>query len=447
MRGGSGWVVLLAGCGAAIPAPPPPPVAATEPTATSAPAGITSSPPAATGEPTPAASGDGEDVEFDNLAGTIDSDGPPAPCDFARTYRGTVGKAPCSVTLSRKGSKVRGSVAYDAGFGELELVGAVEADRKLTVTETAKGRAIATLSGVCDPATGAISGSWSGGGEMKALVLKPRDADGVPLVQRRRQFGKPLQDAPSCHWDVRRPAVFGLGDPGRTARINDHLRVRFVGASEVDMERRVKQCDPGTSQHVLGWYSIEANTQGLLSVLSNGYVYFGPAVHGAFNAAADAINIDIPTGRKLTLSQVVQSSRAFRPLVHSCMLFVADHLDPDGGGDGWWWERAIQGVPTDKDGEPVEESDPAFVPSSLYEPSFLVLPDGIAVLIRNQPTVSSAIELTGPVLRWGALLRAGVLNRRSPVRRLWANTKPLPSGEPTCVRFFEPRWAGRPSPR
>jgi len=349
-----------------------------------------------------------------------------------------VGEAPYSVALSRTGPDLTGFAAYDAGFGELDIVGKVESDDELTLTETKAGRTIATLTGACDPTTGTITGTWSGGGKTRAVVLKPREADGVPLVQRVRRFGEANPDAPSCYWDVRSPAVFGLRDEERTARINQVLGVRFAGANEADMERRLEQCNPGGGGSVLGWYSIEANAEGLLSVLTNGYVYFGPAVHGWFNAAADAISIDIPTGRKLALTDVVESSDAFRLLVHSCMSQVADQV---GGGDTWWWERAIQGVPTDSHGESVEVTDPSFDPSSLREPSFLVLPDGIAVLIRNQPTVSSGLELRGPVLRWGALLRAGVLKPGSPIRRLWAKTKPLPPTEPTCARFFVPRWA------
>jgi hypothetical protein len=91
----------------------------------------------------------------------------------------------------------------------------------------------------------------------------------------------------------------------------------------------------------------------------------------------------------------------------------------------------------------VEETAPTFVPSSLHEPSILVLPDGIAALLRNQPTVSAGLSLRGPVIRWSALLRAGVLKARSPIARLWAGEKSA-AGEPACQRVFEPRWVKSP---
>ncbi len=49
----------------------------------------------------------------------------------------------------------------------------------------------------------------------------------------------------SCQWNVRSPAVFGLGDAERTARINGLLKVRFPGANEEEMERKVTRCAPG----------------------------------------------------------------------------------------------------------------------------------------------------------------------------------------------------------
>jgi hypothetical protein len=379
-------------------------------------------------------------MEFDNLAGAIDADAPPAPCDFARLYRGKVGESPCSLALSRVGSKLSGFAAYDAGSGDIEVAGQVEPDGALGLSEVKDGKKLAELRGTCAPDTGVITGRWkrAGAATDTPFTLHPREAGGVPLGEHRRRFGVLIEDTPSCHWDVRSPVVFGQRDAERTRRINAALRVRFTGGDEAGMERLVNNCGKGDDRHVLGWYSVEMSSEGVLSVLENGYTYFGPAVHGDFTAAARVISIDIPTGRTLALRDVVTSSKALRPVVTSCMKLVAEKL---GGGDEWWFERDIQGVPCDKLGDPVAESSPEFVPSSLREPSFLVLPDGIAVLIRNQPTVSAAIELSGPVLRWGALLRAGVLKAGSPLARLWAKEKPLGAQEPACVRFFEPKWS------
>lgn len=212
---------------------------------------------------------------------------------------------------------------------------------------------------------------------------------------------------------------------------------RRPGAPRSRSARRIERKNKVSECTFHGWCSVEANTRGLLSVVENGYVYLGPQVHGDFRAAEAAVSIDVPSGRRLALGDLVISTKAFRPPAASCMkLFTASV----GSGDEWWWERDMQSVPADKNGEPVDENAPTFDPRSLHEPSILVLPDGIAVLLRNQPTVSATLASRGPVVRRGALLRANALKPRSPAARPWAGEKPLPEGEAACTRVFVPRW-------
>jgi hypothetical protein len=176
---------------------------------------------------------------------------------------------------------------------------------------------------------------------------------------------------------------------------------------------------------VTGWYSIEADEQGLLSVLQNGYLYFGPAVHGDWNAAADAVSIDLATGRRLGVKDVVTSAAALRPVVKSCVPFAGAKLELD----DYELERSLQGWPAE-DGEP----------SSIHDPTLLVLPDGVAALITGMNTVAAWYELRGPVIRWGALARAGILPARSPIERLWKAVPALGADEPACTRMFTPKW-------
>lgn len=435
------FLVLIAGC-----QNPPPNVSHATPAASAS--ASTSTPPATnptTPTPTPSAnvatpppSADNEDsAELDLLAGTIDADAPAAPCDFSRNYRGKVGDSPWSVQLTRKDSVLEGFVAYDNGSGELALRGSVRPDGTFVLEESKDGQRGGQFEGRCAADTGILSGSWKLGKTTRSFTLAPRNAKAVGIFERRRVIGKPAEEELWCHWDVRNPAVFGLGDASRAGLINAHLKLKFGGLDEADAEKRVQTCPRGTENHVTGYYSIEMNEQGILSILENGYVYLGPAAHGEFNAAAATISIDVPTGRKLALADIVTSGKAMRPVVKSCMKLVAETLD---GGDEWWHERSIQGVPSDKYGDPVEETSKDFDPSSIHDPSFVVLPDGLAVLIRNQATVGAFLEMQGPVIQWGALLRAGVLKANSPIARIWSNVKPLAATEPLCVRFFSPKW-------
>lgn len=379
-----------------------------------------------------------DDLVQDGLAGTVDRMvSQTAPCDFARSYRGTIGTSPFSIVLTRKGKNLEGFVAYDSGVGELELRGTVADDGNVSFDESKDGKAGGHFEGTCAAATGILSGTWKLGAKSQPFVLKPRPAGATPMAERRRVIGPPADQEPMCNWDVRSPVVFGLGDAAKTGRINAHLKINFGGLNEAEAERLVVACAGGSENHVYGSYSVEMDEQGIVSVVENGYLYLGPAVHGDFTAGAGATSIDVPSGKKLALGDIVTSSKALRPIVHSCMKLVVDQI---GSGDEWWFERDIQGMPADKNGEPVEETSREFDPKSIKEPSFLVLSDGLAVLIRNQPTVSAYLELQGVVIKWGALVRGSVLKSNSPITRVWANVKPLGANEPACTRYFEPKW-------
>jgi hypothetical protein len=431
------FVALFAcSCGApasppVVPGAPPAPLVSASPASSAAPAASA----APSTDTAPPVASD-EDEAQNNLAGTLDADGPKAPCDFARSYRGKIGEDSLSVVLSKASTKLQGFSAYDTGFGDIELSGAVQADGTFTLAERKDGKDTAALRGRCASETGILTGTWTQGSVTRPFTWSPREAGGTPLAQRARKIERKGKGS-ECNWNVRSPAVFGLGDADRTGRINAFLKVRFPGANEEEMERKVTQCPPGADNQVQGWYSVEANTNGLLSVVENGYAYLGPQVHGDFGAAEAATSVDVPSGRRLALGDLVISSKALRPLVTSCMKLFTESV---GGGDEWWWERDIQGVPADKNGDPVDEKAPTLDPKSLHDPSILVLPDGIAVLLRNQPTVSAQLALRGPVIRWGAMLRAKVLKAGSPAARLWAGEKPLAEGEPACTRVFMPRW-------
>ncbi len=152
-------VTLVASCGAP-PARPTPPVALPAPSSPSPVVAASAALPPSPSATAAAAMDPPEDEEQNNLAGTIDADGPPAPCDFARNYRGQVGQDAVAIALSRAGAKLRGFAVYDAGFGEIELAGTVQPDGTLALTERNDGKDIAVIRGSCASGTGVITGSW-----------------------------------------------------------------------------------------------------------------------------------------------------------------------------------------------------------------------------------------------------------------------------------------------
>ena len=379
-----------------------------------------------------------EEAPTDFMAAAIDKKVTSAPCDFSRAYRGTIGDGGASISLAKTADEVSGALRYDAGTGELELRGTL-ASGQLTLKEIVGDKTVGTLSARCDAATGTLSGSWAQDKTSKALVLKPLPAGATPIAQQGRQIG--LAEDSRCTFNVASPIAFGLGDAARTSRINAALKLDFFGVDDKKIERDATACAKGAGIKALGWYAIEANQNGLLSVVMDGYLDIAPSVHGDSNAASRSVSIDVPSGKVLSLRDIVKSPRALRPVVKSCMELTADAI---GGGDAWWWEREIQGVPSDKKGKEAEEGSPTFDPKSLHDPAILVLPDGLAVLIPPQTTAASGVSGQGPVIQWGALVRAGILNDKSVVARLWAGAQPLPPEAPACVRYFRQGWVTPP---
>lgn len=426
-------LVLLAACSAPSSPSPPPQASVRGPTPPLSTA-VASATASAAAPPDAAP----EETVVDFMAAAVDKKVTKAPCDFTRAFRGKVGDAALSIAIAKSGDAVTGSARYDAGSGELELSGTL-ASGELTLRETVEGKPVGTMTARCDAATGALSGTWVKDQTAKPLALKPLSG-ATPLAQQGRQLG--LAEDSRCTFNVASPVVFGLHDAGRTGRINAALKLDFLGVDDKKIERDATACAKGAGIKALGWYAIEANENGLLSVTMDGYLDVAPSVHGDSNAAARAVSIDVPTGKVLALSDIVTSTRALRPVVKTCMEMTADAI---GGGDAWWWEREIQGVPSDKNGDEAEEGSRTFDPKSLHAPAFLVVPDGLAVLIPPQSTAASDTSGKGPVIQWGALLRAGISNDKSPVSRLWAGQKPLPNEAPACVRFFRQGWSGPPA--
>jgi hypothetical protein len=431
-----GVAMACLGCstpGAQPPPTPREPAASVAPASASAPLPLLDSA-SATGSEAANAPSEAES-STDLMAGAIDKKVTTAQCDFARSYRGTVGDSALSVVLAHDGSKVSGALRYDSGSGELELAGTLEAG-ELIVNELVNGKTVGTLTARCAATTGVLSGTWRKEQIVKPLTLKPLPSGGTPIAQPTKQTG--LGEESRCTFNVAWPAVFGLHDAARTSRINAALKLDFNGVDDAKIERDARACPKDAGIKALGFYAIEANDNGVLSVLMDGYLDVAPSVHGDSNAATRSVSIDVPTGKVLALTDIVTSSRALRPVVTSCMELTSNAI---GSGDAWWWEREIQGVPSDKNGDEAAEDSRTLDPKSLREPSFIVLPDGLAVLIPQQPTVSSFLTGRGPVLQWGALVRAGILKGSSPVARLWSGAKSLPAEAPACVRFFVPAWA------
>src|SRR5262249_45252916 len=93
----------------------------------------------------------------------IDADTGPAPCDFARTYRGTIGDVHLTILLAAPApDKLGGLAHYDRPGPAIAVTGARRGALDFTLQESGGGR----FEGRCDD-KGALQGTYTLGGRTR----------------------------------------------------------------------------------------------------------------------------------------------------------------------------------------------------------------------------------------------------------------------------------------
>jgi hypothetical protein len=463
--------LLLAGCAPGTPPAPPPP-----------PAEIPVAPSATASTPPPAARPAAEEatrplvVTSTPLPEDLDQDTGPAPCDFRRTYRGTVGKTPLTWSLhpAAAGSdQVEGSGHYDRPGPAFVLTGTrTAASGAFVVSEKAGG----VFRGECD-AKGTLKGEFSLQGKKTPFELRARPAGWPPLYRTARHATQepnhPLckkqakrdqmvvtsesdtgpeilclptnpvkkkellteNDFLLCAVDERAYRVFGLADPAVEKRVNEQL-----GSSLYDaMRDEIRAC-----HHRHRFFA------------SSSLVWAGPDLlvvsgfHSDDQGGAHPMNnsdgsraIDLRSGASIALDQILDPA-ALRPLAGACLplyeatsggprtVQVAARLPPVTCSDEPGMARYLWGC------SPDDRQDPAWT----------LLPAGIVIGAWGNPHVTAATDGWGPIVPWSVLRRAGILRANSPVAHLWAG---VPAAGPTdlpCEGAYEGgsllAWRGGP---
>lgn len=104
------------------------------------------------------------------------------PCDFERSYRGTVGKTPLTVLLTRRAG-LGGAVHYDRSGPSLALTSGSVNGGAVRFTEHGGG----SFDGKCDAETGRIAGTYTLKGKPQSFELWPRPKAWPPLYRVTRE--------------------------------------------------------------------------------------------------------------------------------------------------------------------------------------------------------------------------------------------------------------------
>lgn len=170
----------------------------------------------------------------------IDAEAPPAPCDFDRSYRGTVGGTGTTLLL-RPGTaqgQLIGLSHADSQLVAKKLHGSMSADGSFKLSEP---RGV-ELVGSCDK-NGALRGTSKRGKTSEPFVLSPRPGDWPALYRmRREEHGQRQQpnQAPTelCGALDQGYRVFGLG----SAEVDDKVNAILADTGFEERTEAIKQC-------------------------------------------------------------------------------------------------------------------------------------------------------------------------------------------------------------
>src|ERR1700722_6733464 len=153
---------------------------------------------------------------------------PVAPCAIADGYQGTVAGQKVFARLGLSGSSLHGRYFYDKSGIDIPLGGTITAGNALRLLEGDPDKSTGAFAGACDPATGILSGTWSGKTSSGDFHLVPIGPSDPPVVATKRFAIKKRLFPPLAHpgglnvcsYRESWPELFGLRDPAVERRLN-----------------------------------------------------------------------------------------------------------------------------------------------------------------------------------------------------------------------------------
>jgi hypothetical protein len=343
----------------------------------------------------------------------------PAPavahCDFDRGFTGHVGDAVVFMNLTQAGDVLSGSYFYERVGQPLELAGRTSG-LAFTLRESASGKSTGQFEGMCGT-HGELTGTWLSPGGSKTL---PFDLD-VPskamVVETGLKFTSPAKavraaSGDRCKFTRIQPAFFG----GATGEIERRIAKTLREATTVkelldpEYEREARACV--AEDFLWAFYSgyrVKRLDGDLLVMEVDGFLVYEDR-QPTYDIGAAVLNIDLHTGKLVTIDDVVSKPDALLPLADDCSDV---HLEDPPNGYVLDHGRL----------------------------AYLFLDHGIKVVGFDYPLYLSyargEASFRGPILSYGALLREGLLKPQSPIARTWSGTTPAPPGTSPCYKRWQ----------
>jgi len=333
----------------------------------------------------------------------------PDPCPLAAGYRGTVLGHRVFARLGRDGSRLYGRYFYEHAGIDLRLDGSLSGANAVQLTEGEPGSQTGRFEGTCDPASGAMDGTWTGGPTSGPFHLEPIAPGEVALAAVRRfevshRVHKPDPEAriKSCSYSESRVELFGLRDAQVEQSINRQGLEPFTGARlELPLAHSAEKCGDGFGFEADAQQTLVDSFRELATLEQSGSIDGGGAHPGEL--AFSRVTIDLRTGRPVASHDVFVRNLLRRVL-----------------------ECAARARPFD------EEMDAEDLESHFDPASFDLTETGVHFFGHDYPHVMAALDGQGPVIGYDVLLRDGYLRADSPIKRAWSGVTPAPKGKDWC---------------
>jgi hypothetical protein len=308
--------------------------------------------------------------------------------------------------LKRDGGALAGRYLYVKHGHDLPLAGTIDGAGKIDLTEGDRSKPTGHFTGTC--AGGVLDGTWSNADKTAPFHLDAVTAHPTPLIATRKLTvtHKPKKGdsgGKECKYEQSVAEIYGAGTPEAELAINQQPAdvVPFlIEKSEYDA---VRTCEEGLeASHDLG---VIATFRGLLTTEGGGTAVMEGAAHPSNAEGFHRETWVLATGHKVTEADVFSSFP--EALLKRCApLAVA----------------AVTGA-----------SDKDLADTLVQQHSIDLTPTGVRVWSSAFPHAAAVLIGQGPVLTWGALLKAGVLRADSPARAAWEGIAPAGAKDPECL--------------
>lgn len=340
-----------------------------------------------------------------------------APCPLAAGYRGTVLTHRVFARLGRDGSRLYGRYFYEHSGIDLRLDGSLSGDDVVHLTEGEPDSQTGRFEGTCDPSSGAVDGTWTGGTTSGPFHLEPIAPGEVALAAVKRfavshRVHKLDPDAriKSCSYTESRVELFGLRDAAVEQSIDHQGLEPFTGARlELGLARSADKCADGFGFEADAQQTLVDSFRELATLEQSGSIDGGGAHPSELSFAR--VTLDLRTGHPVTKQDVFVRDAMTRVL--AC---------------------AARAKPFDAD---LDADD---LRSHFDAASFDLTETGVHFFGQDYPHVTAALDGQGPVIGYDVLLRDGYLRADSPVKRAWSGVSPAPKKKDWCPEKSWSSW-------